>query len=545
MVRGGIKGGKPIVLRSSELAKIVPRGGRYGYDLIAHVGRRTFIDGWRVREIQQDLAHANVLAHISPTSIHDIQQKFLFYPGAVHRQASPVLRDYFNARGDNTWLIDGTLEPGTAVFFGIKEAHEGILLNSWKIPTENEDDIAGCLSEAENEYGRPERVLHDLSDRMAKACDRALNGVRRLVCHYHFVRDVGDGLYKEPQEALSKRLRAMKLQLRLKDQRSGQTQRLRKAIEQPEVSLVLTDLLNGKQIENGWSETLGREVVLAFHGWMLDYRRDGKRQGFPFDPYLLYFHRRIAKLYGELKQMLCLEVIRCKAPRVLINFANELEKYLKDTSIIAASTLYEKAFDIFSRFREVLRLNSKGPSPMSEAYELSPGEQRQIHESIHELNNAFQKDIVICSDPKQRKLLEIAKIHLERYAPYLLPNGSNGSRQEPRVRTTNDLETHWRSGKRVRRQTNGRRKLTRDFNALPAEFMLVPNLDKPTYVKLVLGSLDQLPSKFAQAGKTVGPYTHWRRRTRPTGIGRIPRKLLRKENFVENLIEVYHSQCQL
>ena len=31
-----------------------------------------------------------------------------------------------------------------------------------------------------------------------------------------------------------------------------------------------------------WTPTLSYEVLLALHGWLLDYAHDGRRQGFPF-----------------------------------------------------------------------------------------------------------------------------------------------------------------------------------------------------------------------------------------------------------------------
>lgn len=37
------------------------------------------------------------------------------------------------------------------------------------------------------------------------------------------------------------------------------------------------------------------EVLLAFHFWINDYRSDGRRRGFPFDPYTLYLHRRLCR----------------------------------------------------------------------------------------------------------------------------------------------------------------------------------------------------------------------------------------------------------
>ena len=90
----------------------------------------------------------------------------------------------------------------------------------------------------------------------------------------------------------------------------------------------------------------------------------------------------------------------------------------------------------------------------------------------------------------------------------------------------------------MRRQTHGRRKLTRDFQVLPAKFMLIPNLTNQRYVELVLGNLDNLASKLAEAGQTTGPYSHWYKKQRPVNIGRLSKHLLREENFIEDLISI-------
>lgn len=95
-------------------------------------------------------------------------------------------------------------------------------------------------------------------------------------------------------------MRQLKLQSRLKEQRKGQTASLRGQIEN---TSWLVEVLAGNQA--GMSkETAGREVLLAFHQWLLDYPGDGHRQGFPFDPYLLYFHRRIVRASVALEQLL-------------------------------------------------------------------------------------------------------------------------------------------------------------------------------------------------------------------------------------------------
>lgn len=541
VIRERREDGKTLTFHSPTLTAIVPSGARYAYDLIDFVGRKSHLEGCKLKTIHKEIVNQRGLPHIPFSSLYDLQRKFLFYLGEVHRQAAPRLKNYLQERGNITWLIDGTIEPGTPVFFGVKEAYEGIFLGGWKIPTENESDISNCLIEIAKHYGPPDEILHDLSERMFNACEIAFPKVPHRVCHYHLASDLGEDLYKIPQEVLSKRLRAMKLQLNLKDQRSRQTQWLRKAIQEKGMPLILKDLLNGKEINNGWNEGLGREGLLALHAWMLGYPSDGHRQGFPFDPYLLYFHRRVVIVYDAAQRLLSCEAVRNKLPKALFNFSGKLEKYLTDPVIIEATELYEKAFDIFERIRGALRLDAKGSSPMHESYELYSDEQNDVSESLDELRKQFETGIGNCSDSNELKLYDIVQVHFNKYEPYLFPAKANGTVKDKLVRTTNGLESHWSEGKRTRRQTHGRSSLTRDFHALPAEYMLIPNLNNPLYVEIVLGSLEELPEKLAEAGKISGPYNDWYKRQKPMHIGRLPSRLLRRENFIDDLIDIFNN----
>jgi hypothetical protein len=120
------------------------------------------------------------------------------------------------------------------------------------------------------------------------------------------------------------------------------------------------------------------------------------------------------------------------------------------------------------------------------------------------------------------------------------PDGSH----DP-VRTTNQLESHWSASKRACRQTQGRGKLTRTFNALPAELMLIPNLGNSEYVTTVLdGCLEHLPEKFAEANIGGTSYASWRQRNTSLNLGRIPTRILRQPDFVEHVIEIYDDQCR-
>ena len=513
---------------SPQLAAIVPQGGHYAYDLIAHVGVESLLHGRKLQDLAKDLA----ALHIPFSSLYDLQQKFMFYFGHLHRQSAPRIRDYLRQRGAVIWLIDGTQELGSPVFFGVKEAQDGFMLGSWKIGSENLDDVAPCLAELRETYGPPERALHDLSDTMSGACDRALPGVTHHVCQFHLLKDIGEDLFQAPQAALSGLVRQLKLQPRMKEQRSGQIQWLREnGVRQSD--LVLRDLLEGKPVPNPLPELLGRELLLAFHQWILDYARDGRRQGFPFDPYLLYLHRRVARARAGLNRLREQQAGR-KMPPALINLVRMLNDYLSNPLVAAAIAQYEAAGTVFQSLRDVLRFSAQGTSPLGDPYRLTATEQRTMFSSLQELRDECRRRSTADDDPQQRKLCTIVSTHLDRYWDHL-PTGDEHYAE----RTNNGIETYWRQSKRTRRSVHGRCKLTQDFQALPQEYMLIQNLDNPRYVELVLGTLDNLADKLADAGRTAGSFSEWQRHTRQSSLGRLPKRLLRKENSLGELLGYY------
>jgi hypothetical protein len=145
---------------------------------------------------------------------------------------------------------------------------------------------------------------------------------------------------------------------------------------------------------------------------------------------------------------------------------------------------------------------------------------------------------------RDQPLARIVLVHLDKYWGHLIPDQppAAGERWQ---RTTNQLESDWGSLKRRRRRTHGRGKLTRDFQSLPEEYLLVPNLENEIYLQLVLGgSLDALPAKLAEASREAGCFDAWRRRRRPRLLGELPRRLLRADDFVDHLLDACIHYCQ-
>ncbi len=525
--------------RSARLEQIVPSHSRYAYDLIAYVGKRCLCENATLKEVHRELREGPGQLQIAQSSLYEMQQKFLFYLGRLHAAAAPVLKDYLSARPCLRWLVDGTVEPQTPVFFAVQEADEGILLGSWKMPSEQSETISGCFARAARAFGQPHHVYHDLSAQISKACESETFQAPHGVCHYHFARNVGEQLYRKPQQMLNGRLRQLKLMERMREQRKHITAKLRDALREKH-ALVLADLLTAKALAVPFDPTLARELLMALQLWILDYPCDGHRQGFPFDPYLLYWHRRVVRAHAALEQWLARAPASCSVLRSFFHLSTGLKQYLADALVIEAATIYENAFCIFSALRDALWLSASGPCPLSDPYLLQAGQAAELTEALQLLRAQYRQKGASLTNPSKAKLYRTVVTHLDKYWQRLLPPPAHPDS----VRTTNELEGTWRTSKRKRRQTHGRKNLTRDFEALPEEYMLLANLHNPRYVELVLGSIDNLPQKLAQAAQKAPPFSHWRANRKTLAVGRLPKKLLRKENFLEELFEVCNRQDQ-
>jgi len=525
--------------KDTSLSIIVPKGANYGYDIISAVGLGSFLEGRKLSAIQQELASQIPHFNIPYSSLYDQQKKFLYYFGELHRASMPLIKDYLDSFGKISWLIDGTVEQGSDVFFGVKECQKDILLDCYKIATENETDIVKCLLDVGANFGRPFEIIHDLSQAIRNACKTAYSDIIQRVCHFHFTRDVGNDLYDQPHDMLFKQLKKIKLKVHLKDQRRNQSKWLRNRVDDKD-NLIVEKLLKGIDIPTIDNEIFVRELFLSLNHWLLDYANDGKRQGYPFDPYLLYFHRRSITVHHAVKRILESSVSESDIPKCLMYLSTRLESYLSDPQIIKASSLYEKAFSIFSDIRVSLRLldGAKSSAPIYESYEISSLQQREILKNISDLKGQLNTQMQSIDDEKEKKLYEIASKHIEKYEPYLINESNINDNTEKITRTTNKLEQAWGSAKRTKRQITGKKKLTREFNALPKEYMLVQNLKNPDYVDLVLGDIEKLPQKLADVGSHAKSFSSWLKKQDIKNLGRISKNTLRKDKFIEDLVEI-------
>ncbi len=288
---------------------------------------------------------------------------------------------------------------------------------------------------------------------------------------------------------------------------------------------------------------VGHEVYFALQGWILDYPNEGSRQGFPFDPYLLYLQRRITRASEVLERVLTLAPAPQIVPRILWSLSEMLQSYLADNQVRNATASYEQSYTIFQELRTTFRLTAQGDTPLTENYLLAGSDLRELVQDLTEVREKYRGILAREEDENITRNYQIVLQHLDRYWSLLGPttSGTRGVHE----RTTNSLESQWRTSKRKRRVGHGRSVLTLDFNSLPAEYMLVENLNNPRYQEIVLGSLDSLPEKLAAAGKGAKPFRTRNTMSEMINLGRLPKKIIRREDFLDTLVDTYVQHCQL
>ncbi len=178
---------------------------------------------------------------------------------------------------------------------------------------------------------------------------------------------------------------------------------------------MVQQLLKGATIADLNNDSFIREIYIALNDRVLDYASYGNRQGYPFDPYLLYYQRRIRKAYQIMNELMTQVIPANRIPKVLKNYIHLLRMYLNDKQITQAEELYEKAYEIFERLRSALCLKSKGKSPLFEQYTINITENKQLKNNIEELLHQFKQEIILSKDEKEKKLYTIMINCIEKY----------------------------------------------------------------------------------------------------------------------------------
>ena len=480
----------------------VPPGGNYAYDLIVDVGLARTRDHRQDAEIQRDLQQRWGWSPPA-SSIVQLAHSFLDGLAAIHRVHMPALRERLAEDGGYALHLDGTCEPGTEVTFaGFAGAREWTLEVA-KMTTENVPEISNLLRRCVDCFGSPRAVVRDLSKNIENAKKEVIPDVPDLICHYHFLENVGTKLCEKPHAQLTNALRRLKIRPALSSLRKDLVRWSRKGV--PLSATQIDHLLSHpEQIAELDAVALRRFVVYVLLRWVEDFGADLRGEYFPFDLPSLAFYRRGRRLGKWVSELLAAENFPRREFATLQTMARHLTSLREDPQVVAAAQRLEKAAALFEELRQILRLSSqpherwlRGQVPCEdrEMLETLPKRLQQWRDRLRE-RNGRERDEDKRAD--QKTVLGYLEKYQQPLVGHVIPLPG---RKTPFVvaRTNNLAEHRFAAIKQGARRKVGAKRLTRYLQAMRAEELLVANLADPEYVEIVCpGGLANLPATFAK-----------------------------------------------
>jgi hypothetical protein len=479
---------------SEALSQMVPSGQRYGYDLIVWIGMARYHRNLQRKEIRTELLLEKDII-LSDGSISKVCDRFLLYFEALHVSCAPALR--VATEKGYPLHIDATNEYGKGGLFLCLDGWRGWVLHAAKIATENAEELRPAIDLTTTLFGDPIAVVRDLGKGGAKSVDQLRQkNIPDLVCHYHFLGAIGKKLFDADYSLLRKHLQRSKI-------RSGLRELLRDLRKNHTI-----DKYAGKFGHGRMRKALPAVILWALEG------EGGKDLSFPFCLPHFNFYLRCCEVAQRLERWMPLprsqvEQRVIKQLFAVITSLDEIEHFGR------VAPLLGKRWEAFCELRDILRLTD-AELPRGDRRELIdrrfPAFEAERLHAIEEKTIAYHEEIrqrVACAQAESQKTTEksaeaIILKYLDRYSsnlfghPLLIEDGNILAVVE---RTNNVAEHFFGADKQKLRRRLGRANLGRDLEDQPAQAALVSNLNHPDYVEITCGSLENLPTAFAELGR--------------------------------------------
>lgn len=475
-------------LGSRSLAQWVKPRRCYSYDLVVHVGLARYLRNQQREEIRAELAREYGI-EISPASVSNLGDRFLCYIEALHVRSVPALR--LAMKEGYPLHLDATGEHGKGGLLVCINGWRGWVLAAARIPSEHEDHIRPLVAQTVARFGDPVAVMRDLGEAGGKAIDglRA-RGIPDLNCHYHFLAAVAKKLFDNAYRQLRNLLRSSRVRTDLR--------------------ALLRELRHYRRNMH-YRGRFGcgpvREDLLALIVWILE--GEGKKDLlYPFSLPHLEFHQRSRQ---ALHKAQCWVGAPHTQPerRAIAHLSSIINRFERDHRFIHAVAKLEKGWQAFCELRDVLRLGNdelpraEGRYRQTEFPALEAQRLADIKQAVEDYQAELRVRVETPGAGNAINLSPSATIlkYFKRYGTHLF--GHPTCRDDHGVivrvveRTNNAAECFFGRQKQQLRRRVGRAQLGRDLEDQPAQVALAANLHHADYVRVVCGSLDNLPEAFA------------------------------------------------
>jgi hypothetical protein len=471
-----------------------------GYDVMVCVGVKRFLEHQQRDEIRTTLLEEYGIP-LSTGEISNLTKQFVQYLDRLHRARSESLKAVLISDGGWPMHVDATGEHGRGTLFAVMAGWRQWVLGAWKVATENADLLLPCMRETVRYFGAPSAAMRDLGRAVIPSINELIEelgvDIPVFACHQHFLADVGKDLLDPSHATLRDLFRRTGVRQKLRDLTRELGRELGEGVDDARKAVRTWQSL----AEAGHRVPSGREgiaVVRAMGQWALDYAADATGHDFPFDrPYLDLYDRCLIALRAT-DAFLLTPPDDQKVVRALKRLNRLLVPVESEVPFLQTALRLRRRATLLDEMRDLLRLAGKLP-------------QDETQQEIEDMRNQFDTWVTSLKQrrpargpaPDIREAIDVILGHIETHGPNLwghaiLLEKDAGMRVRLVSRTNYLIENRFKEMKHGERRRSGRRILTQDLEHLPAEALLVSNLQREDYVHIVCGSLDRLPEAFAQ-----------------------------------------------
>ena len=507
------------VYRSDEPRKLVAHGSRFGFDVLVYVGESMFVECKNDKQIQSGLKRRNI--PISIRQIGYLSKKFIVYLAIAHRESRSKIKDLLSLKGGYILHLDGTCEGGSPHLMSALDEIAQIVLDNVKIPSEKADKIIPFLERIRNCYGIPLALVHDMGAGILSAVKTVFPGVSDYICHYHFLRDIGNDLYGVEYARLRSELRKYGIRAFI----GKVVKTLEEKIDTcPELARNLDCYL---EAEGKTGNVMPSVLAYILSNWILDSKSELDGCGFPFDRAHLVFYERLETAKSIVENLSA----KKKRDKHIVKINRALGKVVNDANLKTVVARLEEKAEVFDRLRDAMRIavpnGKKGLNDDGENVDM-----KAIQTAVTTFRNSDKVKKAAEENTDYAKMVkQIDKYWEKLFADPILVTTADGEQLliHPQ-RTNNILERFFRDLKRMYRSKSGTQSLNKVIKAMLADTPLVKNLSNPEYVGIILNGHSTIGDRFAEIDENIVRQQMKEREIRP-GISTEMKKVLRKPNF--------------
>lgn len=472
---------------SKKLRKLTPQKSPYSFDLLADIGRLRFEEHRQVSDIRRHFSKGGI--SIPGTTAQRLCKRFLKYFTAVHLESSPQIKEKIEQNGGYILQIDGTQNHGRGTIMLLKDSISGIRLFSARVVSEKADYIEPALKDIRDLYGQPLAVIRDMGKGVAKGVESIFGGAVVIICHFHFLRALGDRLFKYYHDKFRINVDKTGVKGKLEELRRNAKTRLKTA-QDPFAVEILNELV-----------CILDDVLTSF----------GEGLGYPFDLSKLRFYERCLKAEKHVEQLVERCIKAWNRVAIVYDVHNVLKGLHKSSYRLAkyAEILQEREV-WFEKARQALRWKN-GPIPLSTKVRWGDGELKAARKGIdtflEEISSNRKEELAFKGKGSQllRAFSTIEQMFTENLERLLAPNVEVQTPKGKRVikleRTNNGVEQDFRSIRRHGRRLKGNKDVEELIQKEGVGLLLLLNMEINEYVKTVYGSWNVMGKRFAEVKK--------------------------------------------